>query len=57
MAQMQHEVNEFMGYVKQEMVRGLGDWEQRLSTAMVKSAPGSLTRTSVDDSAPADRDD
>ena len=38
MAQMQHEVNEFMGYVKQEMVRGLGDWEQRLSTAMIKSA-------------------
>ncbi len=41
MAQMQHEVNEFMAYVKQEMVRGLGDWEQRLSTAMVKSGPGS----------------
>ena len=34
-AQMQHEVNEFMGYVKQEMVRGLGDWEQRLNTALV----------------------
>ena len=48
MAQMQHEVNEFMGYVKQEMVRGLGDWEQRLSTAMVKSAPGSLGRTNAD---------
>jgi hypothetical protein len=35
-------VNEFMAYVKQEMVRGLGDWEQRLSTAMVKSAPGAI---------------
>ena len=40
--QMQTEVNEFMQYVKREMVKGLGDWEQRLSTAMVKSAPGGL---------------
>lgn len=45
MEQMQHEVNEFMAYVKQEMTRGLGDWEQRLTTAMVKSAPGGLVRT------------
>jgi MerR family transcriptional regulator/heat shock protein HspR len=45
MEQMQHEVNEFMAYVKQEMTRGLGDWEQRLATAMVKSAPGGLVRT------------
>src|SRR3974390_319507 len=30
---MQHEVNEFMTYVKGEMARGMGDWEQRLSTA------------------------
>lgn len=44
MEQMQHEVNEFMAYVKQEMTRGLGDWEQRLATAMVKSAPGGLVR-------------
>ena len=44
MSQMQHEVNEFMAYVKQEMARGLGDWEQRLSTAMVKSGPGALAR-------------
>jgi hypothetical protein len=40
--QMQGEVNEFMQYVKREMVKGLGDWEQRLNTAMVKSAPGGL---------------
>jgi MerR family transcriptional regulator/heat shock protein HspR len=45
MEQMQHEVNEFMAYVKQEMTRGLGDWEQRLATAMVKSAPAGLVRT------------
>src|SRR5438094_200899 len=30
MARMQHEVNEFMEYVKKELARGLGDWEQRL---------------------------
>ena len=40
--QMQAEVNEFMQYVKREMVKGLGDWEQRLNTALVKSAPGGL---------------
>ena len=40
--QMQGEVNEFMQYVKREMVKGLGDWEQRLNTAMVKSSPGGL---------------
>jgi MerR family transcriptional regulator/heat shock protein HspR len=42
--QMQHEVNEFMEYVKREMVRGLDDWEQRLSTALVKSSPTDLVR-------------
>src|SRR6202049_1808811 len=42
--QMQHEVNEFMEYVKKELVRGIDDWEQRLSTAMVKSAPKDLVR-------------
>ena len=40
--QMQLEVNEFMQYVKREMVKGLGDWEQRLSTALVKSSPSGL---------------
>ena len=44
MEKMQLEVNEFMAYVKQEMTRGLGDWEQRLSTAMVKASPAGLVR-------------
>ena len=43
--QMQHEVNEFMQYVKHEMARGLDDWEQRLSTALVKSSPTDLVRS------------
>ena len=43
--QMQDEVNEFMQYVKREMIKGLGDWEQRLSTAMIKSSPTELVRS------------
>ena len=43
--QMQHEVNEFMEYVKRELARGIDDWEQRLSTALVKSSPTDLVRT------------
>jgi MerR family transcriptional regulator/heat shock protein HspR len=35
---MQREVNEFMTYVKGELARGLGDWEQRLSTALVPAS-------------------
>ncbi|HEX5473196.1 MAG TPA: helix-turn-helix transcriptional regulator [Vicinamibacterales bacterium] len=42
MEQMQREVNEFIEYVKHELARGLGDWEQRLSTALVKSMPTDL---------------
>jgi MerR family transcriptional regulator/heat shock protein HspR len=41
---MQHEVNEFMEYVKHELARGLDDWEQRLNTALVKSSPTDLVR-------------
>jgi MerR family transcriptional regulator/heat shock protein HspR len=44
---MQQEVNEFMDYVKRELSRGIGDWEQRLSTAMVKSSPTNLVRASA----------
>src|SRR5258707_6407640 len=44
MEQMEGEVNQFMEYVKHELARGLGDWEQRLSTAMVKSSPTDLVR-------------
>ena len=42
---MQHEVNEFMEYVKNEMARGIDDWEQRLSTALVKSSPTDLVKS------------
>ncbi len=47
MEQMQHEVNEFMEYVKGELARGLGEWEQRLNTAMVKSSPAPLARSAA----------
>jgi MerR family transcriptional regulator/heat shock protein HspR len=52
--QMQHEVNEFMTYVKGELARGLGDWEQRLNTALVKSSPAPLARPTPAEPAPAD---
>ena len=42
---MQHEVNEFMEYVKKELARGLEDWEQRLNTALVRSTPTDLVRS------------
>jgi len=44
MSVMQSEVNEFMEYVKRELARGIDDWEQRLSTALVKSSPTDLVR-------------
>ena len=44
MERMQSEVNEFMDYVKHELARGLDDWEQRLSTALVKASPTDLVR-------------
>jgi MerR family transcriptional regulator/heat shock protein HspR len=43
--QMQREVNEFMEYVKRELARGIDDWEQRLNTALVKSASTDLVRS------------
>lgn len=42
MDRMQREVNEFMVYVKRELARGLGDWEQRLNTALVPTSPADL---------------
>jgi MerR family transcriptional regulator/heat shock protein HspR len=42
MERMQREVNEFMTYVKGELARGLGDWEQRLNTALVPTTPADL---------------
>ena len=47
MGRMQSEVNEFMEYVKRELSRGIGDWEQRLSTALVKSSPTDLVRAAA----------
>src|SRR6185436_13509440 len=44
---MQGEVNEFMEYVKRELSRGIDDWEQRLSTALVKSTPTDLVRAAT----------
>ncbi len=41
---MQGEVNEFMEYVRHELSRGLGDWEQRLNTAIVRSRPADLVK-------------
>jgi MerR family transcriptional regulator/heat shock protein HspR len=43
---MQREVNEFMTYVKGELARGLGDWEQRLNTALVPTSQPVVLRTS-----------
>ena len=50
---MQQEVNEFVGYVKQELARGLGDWEQRLGTALVKASPTDLVRAAPVKAPPA----
>ena len=44
MDDMQREVNEFMEYVKKELARGLGDWEQRLGTALVRTTPADIVR-------------
>ena len=54
MERMQGEVNEFMTYVKHELARGIGDWEQRLSTALVKSSPTDLVRASTSTTADAE---
>jgi MerR family transcriptional regulator/heat shock protein HspR len=55
MERMQHEVNEFMEYVKHELARGLGDWEQRLNTALVPSAPVELAKAKNETPDAADR--
>src|SRR5262245_53470991 len=52
--QMQGDATEFMQYVKREMVKGLGDWEQRLTTALVKSSPGGLVRAEPQPSSAAE---
>ena len=56
MEQMQGEVNEFMEYVKRELARGIDDWEQRLSTALVKASPTDMVRaTNVTPNATVDK--
>jgi MerR family transcriptional regulator, heat shock protein HspR len=54
MEDMQHEVNEFMAYVKGELARGLGDWEQRLNTALVRTTPADIVRQAPPPDAAAD---
>jgi MerR family transcriptional regulator/heat shock protein HspR len=54
---MQGEVNEFMDYVKRELARGIDDWEQRLSTALVKSSPTELVRRPRAEAEPAEEPD
>src|SRR5262245_36039362 len=51
MERMQLEVNEFMQYVKRELARGLGDWEQRLNTALVPTSPADLSTPARDEDA------
>ncbi len=52
MERMQREVNEFMQYVKHELARGLGDWEQRLTTALVPSTPAELSSSTTEEKTP-----
>jgi MerR family transcriptional regulator/heat shock protein HspR len=54
MDRMQKEVNEFMQYVKHELRRGLGEWEQRLNTALVPA--GDVHQHASPASSPADTD-
>ena len=54
MDRMQREVNEFMAYVKREMTRGVGDWEERLGTALVKAPPSTRVRTVPPNAGPHD---
>jgi len=42
--------------VKRELARGIGDWEQRLSTALVKSSPTDLVRAGTATVAAAETD-
>jgi hypothetical protein len=41
-----------MEYVKRELSRGIDDWEQRLSTALVKSTPTDLVRAAQPQTSP-----
>ena len=52
MESMQKEVNEFMQYVKHELAHSLGDWEQRLNTALVPTTPADLSSRANEPSEP-----
>jgi MerR family transcriptional regulator, heat shock protein HspR len=56
METMQHEVNEFMAYVKKELARGLGDWEQRLNTSLVPTHPPGTPAGETDETTEIDDD-
>ena len=43
-----------MAYVKREMTRGVGDWEERLGTALVKAPPATRVRAVPPAAAPRD---
>jgi hypothetical protein len=43
-----------MEYVTRELARGIDDWEQRLSTALVKSTSTDLVRTTPPAAEPTD---
>ena len=53
MERMQKEVNEFMVYVKRELQKGLGDWEQRLNTALVPTTAADLSAQAPVNGAPS----
>jgi MerR family transcriptional regulator, heat shock protein HspR len=57
MERMQREVNEFMQYVKGELARGLGDWEQRLNTALVPAGDVTAGPAAGDETASREHDD
>ena len=48
MEQMQHEVNDFVGWVRQELARAAQDgWQERLQQALVKLPPTPLVRAAA----------
>src|SRR5512147_2279065 len=50
MEQMQQEVNEFVGWVRQELARAAPDgWQERLQQALVRLPPTPLVRASAKD--------
>ncbi len=49
MEQMQQEVSEFVGWVRQELARAAQDgWQERLQQALVRLPPTPLARTAAD---------